>query len=57
MNIAVIDAGFQNVNRIPVFDSLRLLGTEILFSPVRVYMKVMTTEQNCFSCMAANSRV
>ena len=37
MRVAVVDAGFMNVDRISVFDSLRLLGTHNVVSPVEVF--------------------
>ncbi len=35
MRVAVIDAGFQNVDRICVFDSLQLIGTHNVIYPGR----------------------
>lgn len=35
MRVAVVDAGFMNVDRISVFDSLRLLGTHNVVFPGR----------------------
>ncbi len=54
MRVAVIDAGFQNVDRISAFDSLKILGTHnVVFPDCSVYVgddhgtKVL-------SCLAAN---
>lgn len=55
MHIAVIDAGFQNVNRISVFDSLRLLGTKNIVSPGQSVYESDDHGTKVLSCMAANS--
>ncbi|OCW92860.1 peptidase S8 [Macellibacteroides sp. HH-ZS] len=55
MRIAVIDAGFQNVNRISVFDSLRLLGTKNIVSPGQSVYESDDHGTKVLSCMAANS--
>lgn len=55
MRVAVIDAGFQNVNRISVFDSLNLLGTKNIVSPEQSVYESDDHGTKVLSCMAANS--
>lgn len=55
MRVAVIDAGFQNVNRISVFNSLRLLGTKNIVSPGQSVYESDDHGTKVLSCMAANS--
>ncbi|MDL2266052.1 S8 family serine peptidase [Parabacteroides sp. OttesenSCG-928-G07] len=54
MRIAMIDAGFQNVDRINAFDSLELIGTEnIVFPGESVYLHDQHGTK-VLSCIAAN---
>jgi subtilisin family serine protease len=54
MRIAVIDAGFLNVNRIDAFSSLNLLGTHNVTFPERSVFCEDNHGTKVLSCMAAN---
>lgn len=54
MRVAVIDAGFQNVDRISVFDSLQLIGTHNVVYPGRSVYEADDHGTKVLSCMAAN---
>ena len=54
MRVAVIDAGFQNVDRICVFDSLQLIGTLHVIYPGRSVYEADDHGTKVLSCMAAN---
>ena len=54
MRVAVIDAGFQNVDRICVFDSLQLIGTHNVIYPGRSVYEADDHGTKVLSCMAAN---
>jgi subtilisin family serine protease len=54
MRIAVIDAGFLNVNRIGMFSSLRLLGTHNVVSPGGDVYCEDDHGTKVLSCLAAN---
>ena len=54
MRVAVIDAGFQNVDRICVFDSLQLIGTHNVIYPGRSVYEADDHGTRVLSCMAAN---
>lgn len=54
MRVAVIDAGFLNVNRISVFDSLQLIGTYNVIDPERSVYEADDHGTKVLSCMAAN---
>lgn len=52
--IAVIDAGFKNVDQIAAFDSLRLEGTRNFVTPTRSVFEEDDHGTKVLSCMAAN---
>jgi len=55
MFVAILDAGFKNVNRISAFESLKLLGTRNFVNP---YLSVFEGDDHgtkVLSCMAANA--
>jgi subtilisin family serine protease len=52
--VAVIDAGFKNVDRIGAFDSLRLEGTYNFVTPNRSVFEEDDHGTKVLSCMAAN---
>lgn len=54
MRIAVIDAGFLNVNRISAFESLRLIGTHNVVFPGKDVFCDDDHGTKVLSCMAAN---
>lgn len=54
MRVAVIDAGFRNVDRISVFDSLRLIGTHNIVYPDSSVYAADDHGTKVLSCMAAN---
>lgn len=54
MQIAVIDAGFRNVDRIAAFDSLRLLGTHNVVFPNNSVFIGDDHGTKVLSCLAAN---
>lgn len=54
MRVAVIDAGFKNVDRISVFDSLQLIGTHNVISPGHSVYDADDHGTKVLSCMAAN---
>ncbi|MCD8268044.1 MAG: S8 family serine peptidase [Parabacteroides sp.] len=54
MRIAVIDAGFQNVDRISVFDSLQLIGTHNVIYPERSVYEADDHGTKVLSCLAAD---
>ena len=54
MRIAVIDAGFENVDCISAFDSLKLLGTYNVVSPGTSVFKGDDHGTKVLSCLAAN---
>ena len=54
IRVAVIDAGFQNVDRICVFDSLQLIGTHNVIYPGRSVYEADDHGTKVLSCMAAN---
>ena len=54
MRIAVIDAGFMNVDRIDAFSSLNLLGTRNIAFPERSVFCEDNHGTRVLSCMAAN---
>ena len=54
LRIAVIDAGFKNVDQIGAFDSLRLEGTRNFVTPSRSVFEEDDHGTKVLSCMAAN---
>ena len=54
LRIAVIDAGFKNVDQIGAFDSLRLEGTRNFVTPTRSVFEEDDHGTKVLSCMAAN---
>ena len=54
IRIAVIDAGFSNVDRIAAFDSMTLIGTRNFVSPGRSVYVEDDHGTKVLSCMAAN---
>ncbi len=54
MRVAVIDAGFQNVDRISVFDSLQLIGTHNVIYPERSVYEADDHGTKVLSCLAAD---
>lgn len=54
MRVAVIDAGFLNVDRIAAFDSLRLLGTHNVVFPGKSVFVGDDHGTKVLSCLAAN---
>lgn len=54
MHIAVIDAGFTNVNRISAFDTIRIIGTRNFVSPDESVFQDDDHGTKVLSCMAAN---
>lgn len=54
MRVAVIDAGFRNVDRISVFDSLRLIGTHNVIYPDSSVYAADDHGTKVLSCLAAN---
>ena len=54
MTIAVIDAGFMNVDRIVAFDSLKLLGTRNMVDPGKSVFREDDHGTKVLSCLAAN---
>lgn len=54
MRVAIIDAGFKNVDRIAAFDSLRLLGTHNVISPHQSVFVGDNHGTKVLSCLAAN---
>lgn len=55
MRVAVIDAGFMNVDRISAFDSLKLLGTHNVVFPGRSVYSADDHGTKVLSCLAANT--
>ncbi len=55
MRVAVIDAGFENVDQIAAFDSLRLIGTHNVVSPERTVFDDDEHGTKVLSCLAANA--
>ncbi|RHJ92939.1 S8 family peptidase [Parabacteroides bouchesdurhonensis] len=55
MEVAVIDAGFMNVDRISVFDSLNLLGTRNFVFPGESVFEDDDHGTKVLSCLAANA--
>lgn len=55
MRVAVIDAGFRNVDQISVFDSLALLGTHNIVSPGKSVYREDDHGTKVLSCLAANA--
>ena len=55
MRVAVVDAGFMNVDRISVFDSLRLLGTHNVVFPGRSVFIGDDHGTKVLSCLAADA--
>lgn len=55
MRVAVIDAGFMNVDRISVFDSLRLIGTHNIVFPGNSVYKEDDHGTKVLSCLAADA--
>lgn len=55
MRVAVIDAGFAEVDRIGVFDSLKLLGTHNVVFPGRSVYEGDDHGTKVLSCLAANA--
>ena len=55
MRVAVIDAGFLNVDRISMFDSLHLLGTYNVVSPQQSVFAEDEHGTKVLSCLAANA--
>lgn len=53
MRVAVIDAGFSNVDRISVFDSLSLLGTRNIVFPEKSVYRDDDHGTKVLSCLAA----
>lgn len=54
MRVAVIDAGFRNVDRISIFDSLKLIGTHNVISPQLSVYDADDHGTKVLSCLAAN---
>ncbi len=54
MRIALIDAGFRNVDHIGVFDSLRIIGTHNVVCPGQSVYASDDHGTKVLSCMAAN---
>lgn len=54
MRIAVIDAGFMNVDRISAFDSLKLIGTHNVLFPGETVFDGDDHGTKVLSCLAAN---
>ena len=54
MRVAVIDAGFQNVDRISVFDSLKLIGTHNVVYPGQSVYNADDHGTKVLSCLAAD---
>lgn len=54
VRIAVIDAGFENVDRLQAFDSLKLIGTKNFISPTSCVFSEDDHGTKVLSCMAAN---
>lgn len=55
MRVAVIDAGFMNVDRISVFDSLQLIGTHNIIDPAQSVYHADDHGTKVLSCLAANA--
>lgn len=55
MRVAVIDAGFEHVDRMSVFDSLKLLGTHNVVFPGRSVFEGDDHGTKVMSCLAANT--
>ncbi len=55
MRVAVVDAGFQNADRISVFDSLRLLGTHNVVFPGQSVFIGDDHGTKVLSCLAADA--
>lgn len=55
MRVAVIDAGFEHVDCISVFDSLKLLGTHNVVSPGKSVFQGDEHGTKVLSCLAANA--
>lgn len=55
MRVAVIDAGFLNVDRISVFDSMKLLGTHNVVFPGKSVYKEDDHGTKVLSCLAADA--
>lgn len=55
MRVAVIDAGFEHVDRISLFDSLKLLGTYNVISPGESVFQGDEHGTKVLSCLAANA--
>ncbi len=55
MRVAVIDAGFLNVDRIAAFDSLRLIGARNMLSPDCTVFDDDEHGTKVLSCLAANA--
>lgn len=55
MRVAVIDAGFEHVDRISVFDSLQLLGTHNVVLPGASVFEGDDHGTKVVSCLAANA--
>ena len=55
MRVAVIDAGFMNVDRMSLFDSLRLLGTHNVVFPGQSVFEEDEHGTKVLSCLAANA--
>lgn len=55
MRVAVVDAGFMNVDRISIFDSLRLLGTHNVVFPGRSVFIGDDHGTKVLSCLAADA--
>lgn len=55
MRVAVIDAGFEHVDRISVFDSLKLLGTHNIVFPGASVFEGDDHGTKVVSCLAANA--
>ena len=54
MTIAVIDGGFHNLDRIPVLDNVKLLGTKDFVNPDSDIFAEATHGLSVLSCMATN---
>lgn len=54
MTIAVIDGGFHNLDRIPVLDNVKVLGTKDFVNPDSDIYGEATHGLSVLSCMAAN---
>ena len=54
MRVAVIDEGFSNVNRISVFDSIKILGTHNVVFPGTSVYDCEDHGTKVLSCLAAN---